>query len=211
MHRRIASQTMTRPYRRQVMHAGDGAFTLVEVLVACTVAAVILMAVYGVMSQTLLVWDRAATSADVTRSLRSAYTHLCSDLSLAVVYGGDPVGTFVLEDHENRDVLSFLASDIWPRAGEGDAPVVARLSYEVSSGRLVREGEVLSGSQPIGLALGACCVAQDLAVFDVQALGDDGWQASWSSSEKMPSALRITLQCADESQVTTVLLTGGGA
>jgi len=201
--------------RRRSRRAGapDAGFTLVEVLVASSVAAVVLMAVYAVMSQSLLIWDHAAAAVDTVRSLRCAYEHLADDLSSAVVVSGEALGAFTLEDHGDRDRLSFLASGIRPRQGEGNAAVLVRVSYGIASGghglRLVREAETLAGSRSIGLPVGRRCVAQDVSVFDVKALGSDGWEDAWDVSDELPPALRIRIQCADENRVVTVLLSGG--
>ena len=110
------------------------AFTLIEILLAAGISALLFVAIAGMFGQTMRLRDRAQTSARDAVSLRRCRNLLARDLAGMMVpgdgLGGQLVGTYGTENDLRRDELEWTTTVNGVRAADFGADVV-RVSYSL--------------------------------------------------------------------------------
>jgi type II secretion system protein J len=194
---------MTTPRQPARSRAG-AAFTLIEILMALSASAVILVAIYGVFSKAVHLRDDATARTREARIRARAVSVIRNDLRNALVSGGKLAA--ILDSRAGH--LKFTATTA---KDSGELPVsdVQQIEYFVArdpeatdqkAGRLVRavdhnllatvretppEEPLLSGVE-----------SMEVSFFD-----GSGWQESWEYSEDnktLPEAIRVRIQMAAE-------------
>lgn len=165
--------------------AGDGGFTLVEIMLAILILGIVVSTIYGAWAGTLRVTRDSEYVDEVYAMARNAMMHLTEDLESLAPWGG----AFVLDGGpgdqggEPLATLRFVSSR---RLGFGDIsgglPEIswfARESRDGESRDLMRregmyQGERESGSPDSYESEGAYVVARNLTSFQCLFIDEDG-------------------------------------
>lgn len=183
------------------------AFTLVEVLLALGVAALVLAALVPALTGVLRAQRRAAALVDQAAREQAALSFLADDLLAAPRPAGSLAVPFVLAPATvgGRDALalSFLAQPPPPLhpglaarpAGAGQVRVSWALEEDPDGGlRLVRSRQVHLLAAGIPPEPAAEPLLGRLAACTAEALADGAWVRSWDSDQRgaaLPLALRL--------------------
>ena len=136
------------------------AFTLVELMAATTVLALLMVALVGMFDQAMRGWQNAQRGIDARREVRAALQFLESDLRGLVVAPGRPVFNDLVDTHgmgfEYNSRLTFLtvlSSNAQTAGNMGDLCAV-QYSVELTNNsyRLIRRQQMSRDLFPILLA-----------------------------------------------------------
>jgi prepilin-type N-terminal cleavage/methylation domain-containing protein len=160
-------------------------YTLVEVVVALAITALVMTALTGTVTASLRARAAAVVTLDRAAAVRTLLAHLERELTTAL-----PEGFVVSADPQ---ALRFT----------GGAEPGARLLYTLDGGTLVRRVEPRFAvadavpGPPVAMLPG-------VLGFDVRILEHGEWTASWSGRVP-PPAVRITLALDDGERFETVV------
>lgn len=197
-------------------------FTLIEVLVALGILAVVMAIVGATFAGALRVQEAADRRTEVTHAARTALDRVSQDLASAFPKKGEGPGGLVLEDREldgvAADRLTF-ATFGRPIGGVADrASDQALIEYElvVSDDRRERRLVRRQVSPPDQEALAkapADVLAERVVAFDVKLFdaSSKAWKAEWREAAKLPQAAEITLRIASDGGSGTPRAFGGEA
>jgi type II secretion system protein J len=193
----------------------NGAFTLIEILLAMAACAVILTAVYGVFSRAVHLRDDATAHIREARVRAHAAAVLRNDLRNARISGGTLAATLTgSQSGESGNFPGYLkfttttAQDIVANSQEVPAPDVQRVEYFIvtdpdastpRAGQLVRTVslDLLANVErkPEEEPLLAGIESMEVAFYD-----GSSWQESWNyeESKTVPQAVRVRLQPAPD-------------
>ena len=187
-------------------------FTLLELLAALAISAVLLSALLGALRAVLTIRERAdeAVTADVPAS--SALNRIGTDLRNIVAPGSTLSGAFVGNKIETpggrQDTLEFATAANSPRDGVFGADIV-RVGYEVSAEASATAENVLLRSLHRNLLAQVADPAEEsILLRGVQTLSfayynGEVWVDSWDSSladNQLPKAVEVTLALASRRQ-----------
>jgi type II secretion system protein J len=212
---------MTTKRMRRSSLRSSGGFTLIEVLAASSIIAVLIASLYAAMQVAFAARDTAINSIATTRRLNTAVELLRADLQSAVVPNAAWVnaplntlaGPFQGQSSDNEltsaignDVLAFYStvSDSDPAIGVGE---IKRIEYTIEPAGdtgetcLVRRvtSNLLSTDMP---ATTAEIICRRVLSFTLEYFDGSSWQSSWDStamSNALPQAVLITLELQDDS------------
>lgn len=190
-------------------------FTLIEMLVALLIFALIGAAGVAVMGSTLTNQERTRANVDRYAELQRARAILKADLSqaaarrtrgedglpaLTAFAGGSPWG-------EGGPILAFT------RRGWENPDVAARASLQYVEYALV-EGRLERRARPAldGARLGPPQVLlRDVRAIEPAFLSAGAWTAAWKGDPQsdIPAAVRLNMQLTDLGQVDQLFLTSG--
>ncbi|GAM08761.1 pseudopilin GspJ [Geobacter sp. OR-1] len=201
--------TALRKIHRQSCHEPDrtsGGFTLLEVLIALALLAVIAAALYGSYFTLLRGKETTIAGMDQRREIRETLDLLRRELSASWYRAGDPATPFVVEDRDqfgkpaSRLVFATIAAPI-----AGGVPVSDQLAVEYTT---VAKGEELSlnrsaldlykSSKPVPYPQ-----IEKIEGFLVECSTDGSkWVKSWDTAinGKLPTAVRVTLRVREGSR-----------
>ncbi|HWP35646.1 MAG TPA: type II secretion system protein GspJ [Thermodesulfobacteriota bacterium] len=186
--------------------------TLVELLIATAILAVIMAIVASSLAATLRIRDAADRRTEVTHGARTVLDRIAQDLASAFVRPADgarPALPFLVEDGEldgqPRDRLTF-ATYGRPLGRTERASDQALVQYElaVSPDRrqrwlVRRQADQLD---PERLAeTPADVLAEGVLAFEVQVYDDRAgeWRREWRDAGRLPRAVAVTIQVAGPS------------
>jgi general secretion pathway protein J len=185
----------------------DAGFTLLEVLVALALLAVIASALYGSYFTLFKGKETTIAGMDERRAIRETLDLLRRELSSAWNRPGKPLTTFVVEDRDQfGKPSSRLAFTTIAPPTAGGHPVSDQLSVEYS---VVADGETLilrRSAQDLHKSSKPPTYPQieKIQGFLVECTPDGTkWVKSWDTAINgtLPRAVRVTLQVQDGSRI----------
>lgn len=186
-------------------------FTLVEVLVATAVLAVVAALAYGGVRKVLAGAERVRPAYVDLATLRAGFAVLESDVGQALGRGvrdafGDPEPAFA---GAGEDVLTLTR--FAPTTAATRAPL-RRIAYTVEAGALVRRLWPTLDRAP-GAQADVQVVFRDVASVRTRFLAET-WEAVWPPAGPhgaLPAAVEFVIEFADGERARRVFATGGGA
>jgi general secretion pathway protein J len=152
-------------------------FTLLELLVALVVVAILAAAVVSAFATGLKAWDRVQQQADYHQTATAILDTIGADLQRAWLGVGGK-GFFKLEQANAGGNSSLAFTTLAPVKDGGGLSQFVVVSYRL-------EGDQLLRSQQSLLALAEATPAEEIVVaeavgeFKLRAAGDDDWQEQW--------------------------------
>jgi len=208
-----------------VRRAGKG-FTLMELMVALSIFAVITLTLYSAFAGGIGIWRRQEKGFKYGHNIRLVLTRMSKELRMTIIKYHEPstdvvVPGFSVEDEETVSGLGFMgnASDIsFVTLINGR---IAQVSYSFESdmdedGKLVRtetfqedgfkarveDQEDFESGEVLISGLGNC-------VFEYAYVGEDEdsppvWQGSWGMEDELPKGVKIKLEFKEGDEVKEV-------
>ena len=180
----------------------DSGFTLLEVLIATTITALLLMTTYGIFSALSRNQQRLQQQAEYSYLSRVLFDHLGRELRTVIDRPGVEGMVFQGESSESRMSLTLCTS-----SGTTDEGIV-RVHYELRP----EQGEtfiLVRSETPL--------LQQDDRVHRVKLAGgigalrlrfadSDGWRDTWQSESQigLPSMVEVTLEMPSKTHPVTV-------
>jgi general secretion pathway protein J len=208
---------------------GAAGFTLVEVMIAIAVLALMMTIAWGTAVQTMNASRHFGAVQDRFREARAAMARMVADIEMAYISGNEDrtlndVRTFFIgESAGDVDQLrfsSFAHQVLYADANESDQTVVSYYAVPDRRDRsrqnlMRRETRRMGNEKPEALPGEANVLFSDvkrlkLAYFDVRA---NEWKDSWSTqgiegaAGRLPDRVRIQLVFEDEDGKETILTT----
>jgi prepilin-type N-terminal cleavage/methylation domain-containing protein len=173
-------------------------FTLIEVMLALALAAVVLLTAFGALRIGASAWERAEARADAQHHERAILQLLERTVSsaapyLAVPRGGDP-GGMLFEGSSTRLAFATSSAPLPFEVPVAYAAVVIELTPEPRPGLAVRQ-RVLPAAEPFAPA-DPVLIDASVASLELRYRRDDGsWQDDWDARKEqgLPVAVEITL------------------
>jgi len=180
-------------------------FTLIEVMVALTLLALVITLVQGAYSGALRSKERMGRDTERVHLAAVVLDRLVRELSMAFesIDRRQATGLVVSTDLDGLSTLSFTTRvpPIGGRTAGGDAEVGYALEEADDGTDLVRreatrlDGDLLEGGIPLALVTG-------LTAFRVQCYDGEEWQEDWDSRERpdlphLPLAVAVELVWTD--------------
>lgn len=175
-------------------------FTLIEVLLAVAILAIIMVMVYGSFDQTSRLSAHVDAASEQYRTARLALAKISDELMSTYYFDDDDATRFRGEDGVSPEGLDAdrLAFTSRSRAVPPEVPASYQnaLAYELRDGALMHEETF----NPLGTGPGntrTLPLAEDLAGFKLRyRTADNTWRDGWSGAEGLkglPSAVEVTL------------------
>jgi type II secretion system protein J len=176
-------------------------FTLIEVLLAVAILAVVVTMVYAAFERTATLGDQIEAAAEPYRTARLALARISDEVMSTFALKNDPGARFVGEDGltpdgQDADMLSFTSRS---RAVPEGLPASDEnaVAYRLEGDRLIHT-EVLN---PLGSGSGniqSLPLAEGLAGFKLRYRNpeDGAWRDGWDPAEGvtgLPDAVEVTL------------------
>lgn len=181
---------------------GRGGFTLIEVLLAVAILAIILVMVYGSFDQTARLAAHVDATAEQYRTARLALTRMSDELMSTYFFSDDTTLSFtgiegVSPDGLDADRIEFTSRSRALPDDDVPASTHNALAYELVGDRLMHT-ETLN---PFGTGLGnvqSFPLAEGVSGFRLRYRNpaDDTWRDGWSEADGvkgLPSAVEVTL------------------
>ncbi|HET8759664.1 MAG TPA: type II secretion system protein GspJ [Nitrospiria bacterium] len=196
------------PQRLSVAPLAQGGFTLLEVVVAIGILAVVMTIVYGAFSRSMDVTRETAEVTDRVRQVQIVTERLVDELSAA--YWIDEkrarfVGTKDTTSSEDARLDRLVWSTFAHRRYVGDSPEsdVAELTYrvepspETTTGRLMRD-ELINPLAAASWATHSDELADGVSEFRLRYLSGGEWVDEWDGAQRkgLPEAVEVTVALA---------------
>lgn len=200
----------TRPATARVLTAVRGsrsaAFTLIEVLLAIGILALVMTAIYASWVAVLRGSKVGNTAADEVQRMRIARQALDQSLASAVLYASNPrYYSFIADTTDEKfALLSFVAHlpPDFPGSGMFPNQPLRRVTFAVEPGTnsgppalLLRQTSILTPTNsPIEESY-TLTLSRNLAVFGVEfwSTNLNDWDVEWLQTNQVPKMLRVTL------------------
>ena len=185
----------------------DYGFTLMEVLIATAILAIVMAIVYGSFVQTRMVIGRTEAVVDGLRGIRAAFNKITSDLSMAFRSENNENTFFVGTDDyaggypsDRIDFTSYSNRIREKDAKESDQMEVGyyiERGFEGGSVLMKREKKHIDENPTFGGK--AYELSEDIPGINFRYLDKGAWLDSWDSrvSDSMPEAVEITIIAKD--------------
>lgn len=180
-------------------------FTLVELLVALAVFALLALAGLGVMRSALQTQVRASAALDLAVGTQRAMALTAADFAMATA------------DAARADRTAFQVGRgpelvVWTRTGQPDSPEegglsAQRIALRFENGALIRESQALEGGAQRRIVL-----AQGLADVSILAREKGEWRADWLAERMgdMPDAVMLRLRDDRGRELVRAFVVGAG-
>lgn len=195
---------------------GHHGFTLMEVLIAIAILAIVMAIVYGSFVQTRRVIDRAEGAVEELRGVRVAFNRMMLDLNMAFISPNDKdneytvfVGTDSDANGYPDDSIDFTSYSNRIRnkdAKESDQMEVGyylKRDYEGNAVLMKREKKRLDKNPMYGGK--SYEITEDIVGLNFRYLEKGAWYDSWDSraksSDKLPEAVEITIIVKESDEV----------
>jgi type II secretion system protein J len=181
-------------------------FTLIEIVLAVALVALVMVVVYGVLISTIQAAERVDELTHGSEIGPAILGQIREDVAAAFLPGNDQ-DYFVGQERSGRDRLDFVSSTaVFASETPMSQPAVHtvnEIGYQVKEGSSPEEGLVLYrrvdpfiDAEPLrGGRLTA--LAEKVTSFKVAYWGGADWQPAWVSSKqenKLPPAIRVELK-----------------
>jgi len=181
-------------------------FTLIEIVLAVALVALVMVVIYGVVISTIQAAERIDELTHGSEIGPAILAQIREDVGAAFLPGTDQ-DYFVGQERSGRDRLDFVSSTAVFAAetpmSEPAVHTVNEIGYQVKEGPAPEDGLVLYrrvdpfiDAEPLrGGRLTA--LAEKVTSFKVAYWGGAEWQPSWVSSKqenKLPPAIRVELK-----------------
>lgn len=195
--------------KRMRITGTDNGFTLMEVLIAIAILAIVLSTVYGSFVQTRKVIDKAEASIEELRGVRAAFTRMMQDVSMAfIVKDNDKTfftGTDDYADGYATDSIDFTSFSNRIRNNDAKESDQIEVGYSLKRGNegkavLIKRVKKRIDDSP-GYGGDSYEISEDIVGLDFRYLDDDAWVDSWDSrvNKTIPQAVEITIIVKDSS------------
>ena len=186
-------------------------FTLIEILVAISILAIILTSVYGIFSSVSVARGRLDADSEDYHRARVIFDRLGRELRGSYFRQGNPGLAFssTAQDNDTLQELELTTTAVSPLSlgGAGISWVYYRLvpDQEDAARRMV----LLRSEQPAYLTAndqidaGMMRLAAGIETLSVRFYANDQWQISWNghTSGGLPEMVELTLQLRTEDQL----------
>ena len=186
--------------------APSAAFTLIEVLLAIGILALVMSAIYASWAAVLRGAKIGNAAADEVQRMRIARQALEQSLSSAVLYASNPrYYSFIADTTDEKfALLSFVAHlpPDFPGSGMFPNQPLRRVTFAVEPGTnsgppalLLRQTSILTPTNsPIEESY-TLTLSRNLAVFGVEfwSTNLNDWDVEWLPTNQVPRMLRVTL------------------
>ncbi|MDR4505711.1 MAG: prepilin-type N-terminal cleavage/methylation domain-containing protein [Candidatus Scalindua sp.] len=193
-------------------HLKDSAFTLVELIVAVSLASIIILITVTLFNQASTVFSESDACNEVYQNARSVFDIMKRDLSgstLNANYGLfkssdniDPNDYLAISAKGGSDILTLLSS-----TPNHEGKPIALITYFLTTGNILNKAEItlestlntdMSGFDPdtaTGFELGFNVDTLQFKYLDT----DGSWKNSWDSTTKryLPAAVEVTITISD--------------
>jgi general secretion pathway protein J len=195
---------MRRPGSRVRGHSRG--FTLIEIILAVALCALVMLLVHGVLTATLQAAERIDEMTHGSEIGPAVLAQIREDIGAAFLPGTEE-DYFVGQERTGRDRLDFISSSaVFASDGPGSEPKihsVSEIGYQVKEGPAAEDGLVLYrrvdpfvDAEPLrGGRLTA--LAEQVISFKVSYWSGAEWQTSWVSSKQddsLPASVRVELK-----------------
>ncbi len=175
------------------MRKSSQGFTLIEVLLAIFIGALVLSSVYGIFSSVSQARNRLEREGDLYHQARIFFDRIGGELSSLRGSSVDGRAVFLSGETRNGDVfIEFNTELVSPLLQQHGG--ISRVRYELSEDE---ESAVLSRSEQVLLVDFAASVPlpflKDLETFQIRYFSQGHWQENWSGV-KPPRIVEITLE-----------------
>jgi prepilin-type N-terminal cleavage/methylation domain-containing protein len=186
------------------------AFTLLELLVAMSLMAVVAGSLYSLLYTGFRARERAEAAVHPSATVSMVFEMLERDLAGAQPPGGVLAGEFLGTDGDPGDELAFytanlIADDDEVTGGSAKVELLLIESEDAEGYRLVRRltRNLLS---PRSLEPEAETLCRDVATFDLRYHDGFGWQDSWDSTameDTLPMAVEVSIGLQTNASAST--------
>jgi type II secretion system protein J len=184
------------------------AFTLIELVLAMAMAALLALALYGAMSAAIRARRSADAAVEPTRAVSIAADMIHQDLESVPpptgILAGPFQGTHSTGPRGDNDDLTFYslgtdAQDADSPLAEGIRKIELAVNTDVNPPALVRRvtRNLLASSDPI---INEEVICRDVQAFSVRYYDGTTWQEDWDSTtlgDVLPMSVSITIELAD--------------
>ncbi len=179
------------------------AFTLIEIMVAITIFAMVMIAIYSTWSAILRGARVAQRAAAQVQRTRIAMETLVTSLSAAEIYADNASNYWFFADTSSKFAeLSFVAHlpQSFPGSGLFDDQDVRRVSFSVENGAdskpdlILRQQPFLdepdSGTKPYSITL-----ARDISFFGMEFwdIRQNDWVPDWPLTNQLPRMIKLAI------------------
>ena len=182
-------------------------FTLMEVLIATAILAIVLSIVYGSFVQTRKVIGRAEGAVDELRGVRTAFSRITSDISMAFIAREDENTFFAGKDadagsypDDSIDFTSYshrIRDKNAKESDQGEVGYYIKRDFEGKTVLMKREKKRIDKDPMYGGK--AYEISEDIVGLNFRYREEDAWLDSWNStaSHTLPKAVEITIIIKD--------------
>jgi general secretion pathway protein J len=195
-------------------------FTLLELLVAISIFAIISVISYGTLIRVIDQDERLERERRYWQVLGSSLVRLEEDLAFAVPRsirdaGGFPVPAFIGQPVDDRAVsppsLEFSRLGSWITQ-TSTTPALQRVAYRVRDGELLREIWPSIDRAPVDQARSFVLI-KDVELFELRFYdGRTPWQDRWPLKENqdaLPRGIKLTLKIKNREPIQRLFLVNG--
>lgn len=197
-------------------------FTLLEVLVAIAIFAIVAALAYGGYSELTRQAERLSVAADRARAIQSAMQRLVNDFSTLEPRPvreplGDNVMPALIADARNQQLAEFTHSS-WANPAGVPRSTLQRVAYEFSDGTLTRNYWVMLdrtlATEPVRTKLLDRVKSVQLRFMGPNRRFTDQWPALGGlpgpgAARTLPIAVEVTLDLEDWGKVTRLIEVAG--
>lgn len=185
---------------------GRAAFTLLEIMIAISIFAFVMIAIYSSWSSILRGSRTGMKAAAEVQRTRVAMRALEESLSSAVMYiGNAKFYSFSTDTSSDNAYISFVARLplSFPGSGLFQDQEMRRVTFYVENGNLMlAQSPILEATKKIGQPY-TIALAPNVALFDMEFY--DGiankWFAEWISTNQLPRMVRVALAFGEKNNL----------
>lgn len=194
--------------RIRVMDTNNG-FTLMEVLIAIAILAIVLSTVYESFVQTRKAIGKTEASIEELRGVRAAFSRIMQDISMAFLVKDNDSTFFTGKDDYSEgypsDSIDFTSYGNRIRNKDAKESDQAEIGYYLKRGNeggavLMKRIKKRIDASP-GYGGDSFEITEDIVGINFRYLDNDSWVDSWDSSvnKTIPQAVEITIIVKDSS------------
>jgi prepilin-type N-terminal cleavage/methylation domain-containing protein len=182
------------------------AFTLIEVLIAVGILALVMTAIYASWAAVLRASKVGNTAADEVQRMRIARQAVEQSLASAVLYAGNPrYYSFIADTTDEKfALLSFVAHlpQDFPGSGMFPNQPLRRVTFAVEPGTnsgppalVLRQTSLLTPTNAPVEESYTLTLSRHLAIFGVEfwSTNLNDWDVEWLATNQVPKMMRVTL------------------
>jgi type II secretion system protein J len=177
-------------------------FTLLEVMLAVTILAIVVTAVYGIWSVSLQAWRRGEDAAAMFQRQRIVFESLSELTKSAVFFDSNP-GVYRMygrHDETEGDLISFVtASDALLPPSEMAIAGMRRVTIWLAKDQLDRPVLAIANAPALEIedapVLPSHVLSTDVSGFSVRYwhASTSEWRDDWQEEDTMPDAIEFTV------------------